>query len=117
LNVAERRDRREEKRMRVFEHKSISKDEVVLAVNGSLTGETTNEFQKQVEELSAGDWRKITLDLSKTPSINSSALGKILLFRKQLAERERTLQIRGCSDLLFKTFQMIKFDTLISVQK
>ena len=103
--------------MSVFEQKSISKDEVVLAVNGSLTGETTNEFQRQVGELSAGDWRKITLDLSKTASINSAALGKILLFRKQLAERERTLQIRGCSEALFKTFQMIKFDTLISVQK
>jgi anti-anti-sigma factor len=101
----------------MFEQKNISKDEVVLAVNGSLTGETTNEFQKRVEELSAGNWSKITLDLSNTPSINSSALGKILLFRKQLAERDRILQIRGCSDTLFRTFQMIKFDTLISVQR
>ena len=103
--------------MSMFEQKSISNDEVVLAVNGSLTGETTNEFQKRVEELSGGNWGTITLDLSRTPSINSSALGKILLFRKQLAERERTLQIRGCSDPLYKTFQMIKFDTLISVQR
>ncbi len=101
----------------MFDQKSVSKDEVVLSVIGSLTGETTNEFQKKVEELSAGNWSRITLDLSKTPSINSSALGKILLFRKQLAERERTLQIRGCSETLFKTFQMIKFDTLISVEK
>jgi anti-anti-sigma factor len=101
----------------MFDQKSVSKDEVVLTVIGSLTGETTNEFQKKVEELSAGNWSRITLDLSKTPSINSSALGKILLFRKQLAERERTLQIRGCSETLFKTFQMIKFDTLISVEK
>jgi anti-anti-sigma factor len=101
----------------MFDQKSVSKDEVVLTVIGSLTGETTNEFQKRVEELSAGNWSRITLDLSKTPSINSSALGKILLFRKQLAERERTLQIRGCSETLFKTFQMIKFDTLISVEK
>ncbi|MGD0723947.1 MAG: STAS domain-containing protein [Spirochaetia bacterium] len=101
----------------MFDQKSVSKDEVVLAVIGSLTGETTNEFQKKVEELSAGNWNTITLDLTRTPSINSSALGKILLFRKQLAERDRTLQIRGCSDALFKTFQMIKFDTLISVQR
>jgi len=103
--------------MSMFEQKSISNDEVVLAVNGSLTGETTNEFQKRVEELSGGNWGTITLDLSRTASINSSALGKILLFRKQLAERERTLQIRGCSEALYKTFQMIKFDTLISVQR
>ncbi len=35
--------------------KSVSKDEVVLAVIGSLTGETTNEFQQQVEELVRGE--------------------------------------------------------------
>ncbi|MGA2976081.1 MAG: STAS domain-containing protein [Spirochaetia bacterium] len=101
----------------MFEQKKISKDEVVLIVTGSLSGETTSEFHRQVEELAAGGTAVITLDLSKTESINSSALGKILLFRKKLAEQERTLQIRGCSESLFKTFQMIKFDTLISIKK
>jgi anti-anti-sigma factor len=101
----------------MFERKVISKDEVVLEVSGSLSGEATNEFHQHIEELAAGNSTKITLDLSKTMTINSSALGKILLFRKRLAEQERTLQIRGCSDPLFKTFQMIKFDTLISIKK
>jgi len=101
----------------MFERKTISKDEVVLEVSGSLSGEATNEFHQQIEELVAGNSTKITLDLSKTTTINSSALGKILLFRKRLAEQERTLQIRGCSEPLFKTFQMIKFDTLISIKK
>jgi anti-anti-sigma factor len=101
----------------MFERKMISKDEVVLEVSGSLSGETTNEFHQHIEELAAGDSVKITLDLTNTTAINSSALGKILLFRKRLAEQERTLQIRGCSESLFKTFQMIKFDTLISIKK
>jgi anti-anti-sigma factor len=101
----------------MFEQKKISRDEVMLVVTGSLSGDTTNEFHRQVEELAATGSAVITLDLSKTESINSSALGKILLFRKKLAEQQRTLQIRGCSDSLYKTFQMIKFDTLISIQK
>ena len=101
----------------MFERRNPSKSEVVLEVNGALSGETTNEFHRQIEELSAGDWTTLTLDLSKTTTINSSALGKILLFRKKLAEQQRTLQIRGCNEALFKTFQMIKFDTLISIRK
>jgi anti-anti-sigma factor len=101
----------------MFEREAVSKNEIVLQVPGSLSAETTNEFQKQVEELSKESWSTITLDLSRTMSINSSALGKILLFRKRLAEQERVLQIRGCSEALFKTFQMIKFDTLISIKK
>ncbi len=89
----------------------------MLVVTGSLSGDATNEFHRQVEELAAGGCAIISLDLSKSDSINSSALGKILLFRKKLAEQQRTLQIKGCSESLFKTFQMIKFDTLISIKK
>ena len=101
----------------MFEQRNVSKDEVVLAVSGSLSGDATAEFQRQIEELAAGACKTITLNLAKTATINSSALGKILLFRKKLAEQDRVLQIRGCSDLLMKTFQMIKFDTLISIEK
>jgi anti-anti-sigma factor len=101
----------------MFEQKRVSRDETMLVVSGSLSGESTNEFHRQVEELAATGSAMITLDLSSTESINSSALGKILLFRKKLAEQQRTLQIRGCSESLFKTFQMIKFDTLISIQR
>ena len=101
----------------MFERKRVSRDEVMLTVIGSLSAETTAEFQREVEELTEGDSVTITLNLAGTPSINSSALGKILLFRKKLAEQQRTLQIRGCSENLYKTFQMIKFDTLISIQK
>jgi anti-anti-sigma factor len=102
----------------MFQVKQISREEVVLEVTGSLSGEATGEFHRQIEELaSVSKSSKITLDLSRTATINSSALGKILLFRKKLAEQERTLQIRGCSDSLYKTFQMIKFDTLISIKQ
>ena len=101
----------------MFERKELSRDEVLLTVVGSLTGENVNEFHRQVEELVGESYPTITLDLSGASGINSSALGKILLFRKKLAEAQRTLQIRGCSDTLFKTFQMIKFDSLISIMK
>ena len=101
----------------MFERKAVSKDEVILVVKGPLSGETTNEFHQHIEELAAGSSTIITLDLARSETINSSALGKILLFKKRLAEQERTLQIRGCSESLFKTFQMIKFDTLISIKR
>jgi anti-anti-sigma factor len=101
----------------MFAQKEASRDEIVLSVQGPLSGEATAEFQTQMEELAAGRYLTITLDFSQTPSINSSALGKILLFRQKLAESGRTLQIVGCSEPLFKTFQMIKFDKLVSIRK
>jgi anti-anti-sigma regulatory factor len=101
----------------MFEQKDVSRDETMLIVTSPLSGEKTAEFHRHMDELVTAGSRVITLDLSKAESINSSALGKILLFRKKLAEQDRVLQIRGCSDSLYKTFQMIKFDTLISIQR
>ena len=101
----------------MFNVKQVSNEEVILEVIGPLAGESANAFHRVMEELAAGKSSRITLDLSKTPTINSSVLGKILLFSKKLAEQERTLQVRGCSEALFKTFQMIRFDTLISIKQ
>jgi len=101
----------------MFSVKHVSNEEVALYVTGSLSGESVTEFHRQMEELIAGSCKKITLDLSNTPTINSAALGKILLFRKKLDEQQRSLQIRGCSESLYYTFLMVKFDTLISITK
>lgn len=97
--------------------KEVSREEVVLAVQGPLSGEATNEFHSRMEQIALGQYLTISLDLSQTPSINSTALGKILLFRKKLADGGRTLQIVGCSDTLYKTFQMIQFDKLVTIRK
>jgi len=101
----------------MFQRKDLSKTEVVLSVEGPLAGEATAEFHRQVEDLVAASYSTIILDLSKTESINSSALGKILLFRKKLAEDRRIIKIKGCSEALFRTFKMIKFDTLIPIDR
>ena len=101
----------------MFERKDLSRNEVVLSVLGPLAGEATAEFHRQVEELVSASYDTIILDLSRTDSINSSALGKILLFRKKLAESQRNIRIKGCSETLLKTFKMIKFDTLIPIEK
>ncbi len=101
----------------MFRKKEISKDEVVLEVEGGLTGNKANDFQQQLEELAGGGQRTIVLNLSEVDTINSSCIGKILLFRKRLSEDGRTIRIRGCSESLYNTFQLIKFDKLINIEK
>lgn len=101
----------------MFEKREASKDEIILQVSGPLNGEPAGDFQKQLEELYGGSFSTITLDLRQVSSINSSSIGKILLYRKKLAEQDRVIRIRGCSDSLFNTFQLIKFDKLIDIEK
>ncbi len=101
----------------MFLKKDLSKDEIVLEISGPLNGEPANDFQKYLEDFFHGSQKIITLNLSEVSSINSSCIGKILLFKKKLAEQDRTIRIQGCSDSLYSTFQLIKFDKLLSIER
>jgi anti-anti-sigma regulatory factor len=101
----------------MFTRKILSGEEVMLEIQGPLTGDTTREFQGHLVELAAGSWPRITLNLVAVPTINSPSIGKIMLFRKNLAEAGRVLQIRGCSEQLYKSLQMLRIDSLMPVDR
>ncbi len=101
----------------MFVRKEVSKEEITLVVRGTLSAETAEELHRHLDELAGGRWRTVSLDLSATDAINSSSLGKLLLFRKRLAEDGRVLRINGCSEQLYRTFQMIQFDKLIPIKR
>jgi anti-anti-sigma factor len=101
----------------MLRQETVSSREVILVVSGTLAADAVEEFQTKMEELCTGRFTKITLDLSQVPLINSSAIGKLFLFRKKLHEKGGILEIRGCSDGLYRIFQAIKLDKLILIQK
>jgi anti-anti-sigma factor len=101
----------------MLRQETVSSREVILVVSGPLSGDAVTECHGKMEELCAGRFQKITLDLSQVPSINSSALGKMLLFHKKLVANGGTLQIKGCNEGLYKIFQAIQFDKLFQIQK
>ena len=101
----------------MFSTKETSKDEVVLEAKGPLNGDPAGEFQARLDDLVQGPHKAIVLDLAEVESINSSCIGRILLSRKRLSEQGRTIGIRGCSESLHNTFQLIKFDKLIKIER
>ncbi len=101
----------------MFLKKELSKEQALLQISVSLEGEAVATFQEYIEELFAGSHKTIIFDLSEVQAINSSSLGKILLFRKKLIDQQRNLQIRGCSDQLYDIFKLIMFDRIIDIKK
>jgi anti-anti-sigma regulatory factor len=95
----------------------VSENEVVLKLTDLSTEEVRIEFQKYLDEVSKGQFKIITLDLSDITAMLSSLLGKILMFRKKTLEQDLVFQIRGCSEELFKVFQSIKLDSVLSIQR
>lgn len=54
------------------------------------------------------------LDLSKTDSLDSSALGIILLLREFAGGENSNISIRGCNESIKKIFRFTSFDKLFS---
>ena len=101
----------------MLRQETVSSREVILIVDGPLTGPAVEEFQQKMEELCAGRFQKITLDLAQCAAINSAALGKFLVFRKKLDEAGGTLRVSRCSDGLYRVFTAIKFDKLFPIRR
>jgi anti-anti-sigma regulatory factor len=101
----------------MLRQETVSQTETILVVTGPIFSEDGIEFEKKMDSLCDSRFLTITLDLSAAPSITSGAIGKLIQVRKRLLEQKRTIRINGCSDALYKIFQMIRLDTLIEITK
>ncbi len=96
--------------------KEISADEIEIVPEGNLSRDDMNEFQKHLDEALRGSHRTIVLNFERLASLSSSAIGKILHFKKQCDEIGRRLVIRKCSAEMLQLLRMIKFDALITIE-
>jgi anti-anti-sigma factor len=94
----------------------ISGDEVELIPEGSLAREDMTEFQAWLDRALQTGRRTIVLNFNGVSTISSSAIGKILHFKKTCDEMGRRLLIRNCGDQMLQLLKMIKFDALIDIE-
>ncbi len=95
--------------------KELGAGEVELQVQANLKDEAVAEFRAALYEELDHPRRLIRVNLARVQSINSAALGTILLFQKRVREAGGAVRLEMCSEELRKTFQAIRLDTLIEI--
>ena len=100
----------------MIRQETVSRVEVILAVDGPLAGGVVEDFHRRMTELATGSFLTITLDLSQTTTINSTAIGKLIFFSRKLAENRKILQIQGCSEGVYRIFKALQLDKLIKME-
>jgi len=108
-------DQQQPREQVTFVRSEPSREEAILAVVGPLLDENADEFQRALDELLAGGWPVVTLDLSKVKAMASKPMGKIVFMKNRLEEKHRMFRIRGCDDSLSQQFLMVKFDRIIDI--
>jgi anti-anti-sigma factor len=100
----------------IYSKPNAAAGELVLEVEGSLTGQDAEEFQKRLDEITVSEYNSIVLDLKKTVAINSACIGRILLARRKLEESGSELRINGCSPAVYDTLKSINLDKIVPIE-
>ena len=94
------------------------KEKVVsLVVNGRIDNEGVQNFQEALTSLLEKESEKVVLNFSQLEFINSSGIGKLLIFYKKSKSLGRETVIDGISDDIFTLFKAIRLDKLIDIKR
>ncbi|RAK08131.1 anti-sigma B factor antagonist [Halanaerobium saccharolyticum] len=95
----------------------IDSSEVVISPQGDIDFSNSQQLKAELLQVFEQDYKKVVLDFSEVKSIDSSGLGKLLLFQKKLKEKEGTLIIRNVkSDYIKNMFEMIHLNKVIKIE-
>ncbi len=90
---------------------------VSVRLSGRIDNESGPVFQEALDKAFASNPSRISLDFGKVTFINSSGIGKLLLFYKQVHNRNGEIHIAGINDEVFTLFKAIRLDKLIPIEK
>ncbi|RCW60297.1 STAS domain-containing protein [Halanaerobium sp. ST460_2HS_T2] len=95
----------------------IDNNQVMISPVGNIDFSNSQQLKDELLELFEQDYKKVVIDFSEVESIDSSGLGKLLLFHKRLKEKDGTLIIRNVkSDYIKNMFEMIHLNKVIEIE-
>ncbi len=102
----------------MLEYKINSVDNgLEIVIKGRVDSEGISGFQQCLTDSLEKPEEKAVIDLSELKFINSSGIGKLLIFYKKFTNTGRELQIKGIDDDVYTLFKAIRLDKLINIEK
>lgn len=91
-------------------------DELRIVVTPEIVRGDLKTFQQLLDDGLRGSERLIVLDLSRTDTLGSAMIGKILRYKRECEQVGKRLLIRHCTAEMLELVRMIRLDTLIEIQ-
>ncbi len=95
----------------------ISDVEIIVKPSGSIDFSNAQKLKKDLLDLFDSDYKKVRLNFEKVSRIDSSGLGKLLLFHKRLREKDGKLIIENVESSYVKNmFDVINLHKVIEIK-
>lgn len=96
-----------------FERKD---NHIELSFEGEVTLEQSFDFKDEIKEKIANEnCYRMIVDLQKVPFMDSSGLGMLISFFKEINEKQGTIVYYGIHDYLKKLLALVKLDQVFTV--
>ena len=99
----------------MIDKRELKTGDVVIEARGNIVGDAVEEFREALHAAIDSPCRVILLDLEKVSTMNSRAIGVLLLARKKSLAAGKTIRIDKCNEQLAKTFLALRFDSIFDM--
>jgi anti-sigma B factor antagonist len=95
--------------------KTINQGSIKLTVEGRISNNTSEEFQRELLD-ALEKTQRVILDLAKLVYINSAGLRSLLIGMKKADEVNRVLVLRNVSKDVLSLFEMTGFNEILVIE-
>lgn len=86
-----------------------------INMSGAFSFSDSTKFHQLLGQLKEGNTLGISIDLSQVTSVDSAALGMLLLLRDEMQKRNVSIALNGAQDQVKKVLMLSKFDKLFTL--
>jgi anti-sigma B factor antagonist len=90
-------------------------DRTTLHISGTLDALTAPDLRPTIEDIAAGGYREVLVDLSDLELIDSSGVAVIVSLFKRMNARGGTLRVTGARNQPLAIFKLLRMDRVFSL--
>lgn len=92
-------------------------DETHVKIIGVVENAEAEDLVPDLQQILDGTSKEIIFDLTHVPFMTSAAIGKFVIFYRNLTSQERKMRVKGIDPELLELFLDIKLDTFFPIEK
>lgn len=91
------------------------KERARMTLSGKIDEHGSEELKKRFYELNLSNVKELVLDFHGVVYIGSACIGKLLLFYKEMFDKEGKIRITGVTPAIHEMLRVVKIDSIIEV--
>ena len=87
-----------------------------IFIEGDFNFSLLHEFRKSYDDINVLKDKDIIVDLRKTLTVDSSALGMLLNMETDLGKKDKQIKIINCNEMVSKIFHITNFEKKFDIE-